>query len=198
MSFTKRGKPGDEPHALFQIAREHYVGARVSFVAGAVFTAQLAMQQCIETAAKAILKSTTPGRKFGGASGHKIRDLLVELAPASKAVAALLSDSDTSRVIEVLERGYNQIRYGEGVLGTDLGGALRAFDTIAGSLLIEAGRVLGYQPGLRLHVGKQTLPAFLWRLALPVRSVEHRTGIRPDDEWLFAEVLIGAEPASFS
>jgi len=141
MSFTANRKPSDEPHALLQIAREHYVGARLSFVGGAASPSQLAMHQCIETAAKASLKATAPGRQFGGPDGHKIRTLLTEVALTRPRVKALLDAPDTSRVVDVLEGGYNQIRYGKGVLGIDLGGTLNAFAVIAWNLLTEPYRL---------------------------------------------------------
>jgi HEPN domain-containing protein len=194
MSFTAYRKPGDEPHALFQVAGEDYVGARLSFVGGAAFPAQLAMQQCVETAAKAVLKSVTPGRQFIGRHGHEIRLLLGELAPARPRIRALLDDRDTGRVLEVLERGYNPIRYGEGILGMELGATLNAFDTIAWNLLTDVGAALGYGTDLNLHVGEQALPSFLWKLKLPVTKVKHhRSG--PDDEWPFAIVSIASPPA---
>jgi len=79
LSFTPIRKPGDEPYALFQIAEEHYVGARLAFVGDALYSAQLLVHQCIETGAKALLKAEKLDRKFHGSSGHALRAFLEEL-----------------------------------------------------------------------------------------------------------------------
>lgn len=192
VSFTPR-KQTDLPHALFLIAREHYVGARVSFVSGALFTAQVAMQQCIEIAAKAMLKLSDPNRKFGGQAGHRICDLLGELAQKSEPIAKLLTARDTSRVIKELDAGYNQIRYGEGILGVELSGTLRAFDVIAGSLLTEARRMLGYRE-LSVSVRVQAMPVFLWRLNLPVLATEYYTPGSEVEPWTTADIVLGSTP----
>jgi hypothetical protein len=191
ISFTKWRKPDDVPHTLFQIAQDHYVGARLCLVGGAAFPAQLAMQQCIETGAKALIMSATPARRFRGQAGHRLRELLGEASTTNPRLATLLTNRDVGAVLSVLEKGYNEIRYGEGVLGMDLGGTLNAFDTIAWRLLSEVGVTLKYERPLALRVAECVLPVFLWRLKLPVIEVLHSTETGEAAEWAAAEVVVG-------
>jgi HEPN domain-containing protein len=104
ISFSPAHAASDREHALFQIAREHYVGARTALVASAAFTAQLAMQQSIETAFKALIVAAEPQRRFGGAKGHRLRDLLNEVAANHSSLAKLFAGDDASRVLDVLGR----------------------------------------------------------------------------------------------
>jgi hypothetical protein len=190
MSFTPWRRREDAPHTLLQIAQEHYVGGRISFVGSAHFPAQAAMQQCIELGAKALLKAKDPNRTFRGPAGHRLRTLLTEAAETHSSLQALLTDAETAGLIGVLDDGYNPIRYGEGVLGVQLGSTLRAFDTIAWILLAQAGRVLGYEKPLNLRMGERVVPIFLWRLGLPVAEVIRRPCSGEAAEWATVEVVI--------
>lgn len=190
MSFVPLRSPEDAPYTLLQIARDQYVGGRVSFVGAAHFAAQVAMQQCIELGAKALLKTRDTNRKFGGPAGHRLRALLNEAAEVHAPLRALLTGSETAGLIGVLDDGYTSIRYGEGVLGVQLGSTLRAFDTIAWTLLAEAGRALRFEKPLSLRMGERVLPIFRWRLELPVVDIIHHSSSGEAAEWATVEVVI--------
>jgi hypothetical protein len=195
ISFTAGGKPEDTPHALFQIAMEHFVGARLAFVGASAFSASVLMQQCIETGTKALLKEATPSRKFSGSKGHELRTLLSEAQGNHPRLSPILGNVDTATVVDVFVAGYNPIRYGEGVLGMDLASTLLAFDTIAWILLAEVGRTLKYNRPLVARVSERTLAAFLWRLAPPVVEVLRLpASAGPEAEWTPVEVILALPP----
>jgi len=190
ISFTVGGKPEDTPHALFQIAIEHFVGARLAFVGSAAFSASVLMQQCIETGTKALLKHATPSRRFSGSKGHALRGMLSEAQGNHPRLAPLLGNVDTCKVVDVFDAGYNPIRYGEGMLGMDLATTLLAFDTIGWILLAEVGQTLKYQRPLVAHVSERTLEAFLWRLTPPVLELIRPPAGTPEAEWARVEVVL--------
>jgi hypothetical protein len=188
ISFHLTPKSEDTPYALHDIARDHYVGARLSFVGSTVFPAHLLMEQCAEVAVKSLLLVSNPQRTFGGRSGHHLRALLREATQLYPSLSVLDGDRDVQTVIDVLEGGYNPVRYGESILGVNLGGFLRAADRLAWVLLAEGGRALRYLTPLSLRVGDAALPSFLWRLRVPVENVRRQTDA--EDEWSVAEVIL--------
>lgn len=198
ISFTACGKPEDTPHALFQIAIEHFVGARLAFVGSSAFSASVLMQQCIETATKALLKHAKPSRRFSGSKGHALRDMLTEALGDHPRLAPLLGGVDSAKVVDVFDAGYNPIRYGEGVLGMELASTLLAFDTIAWLLLAEVGQTLKYERPLVARVSERSLSAFLWRLTPPVLELIRPPAGTPEAEWAGVEVVLAlpAEPAA--
>lgn len=198
ISFTAAGRPEDAPHALFQIAVEHFVGARLAFVGSAGFSASVLMQQCIETGTKALLKHAMPSRTFSGKKGHELRNLLSEAQGNHPRLAPLFASVDTAKVVDVFDAGYNPIRYGEGVLGMDLAGTLLAFDTIGWILLAEVGQTLKYQRPLVARVSERALSAFLWRLTPPVLELIRPPAGTPEADWAGVEVVLAlpADPAA--
>lgn len=113
---------------LFNIARNHYVTARVCLVNGMIESGCLLAQQSIETYLKAIAHATNrSGPKLyyfakkndpsqGGKAriwGHDLPRLVQTLFPHNSALNVLLSDKQMDDFLKELTESYEPMRYGE-------------------------------------------------------------------------------------
>lgn len=109
------GNIKEAQHSLYaMIAREHYVTARVSLGGFRWYSSSLLMEQSIELYVKAFLFYQYKKQTWGkGVAGHKIKNLLISAMGDIAIFKNILENSDYMDLIDDLENGYNDIRFGE-------------------------------------------------------------------------------------
>jgi len=113
---------------LFDIAHNHYVGARVCLINGLTVTGCVLAHQCIETYLKAIARATVKAGKqlyyFSRDSdstqvrkekiwNHDLLKLTTKIAPDNPNLNDILSDDDLTHLLTKLTEAYDSLRYGE-------------------------------------------------------------------------------------
>jgi HEPN domain-containing protein len=127
--------------ALIRMANQHYVMGRVALMQNSLGSAHLLMEQTVELALKAFVKRSDPN-KDTKAYGHRLTKVLAEVSSDHQLLTNLTQDKEAVALIQMLQDGYNQVRYAEASFsfgsepfGVELHRILGAFDRVACSML---------------------------------------------------------------
>lgn len=152
------------------IAREHYVTARVSMISQRWYSAALLMEQSIELYIKAFLFLQYKKRTWkNGSAGHALKDLLKSGEKDIPLFKSILSNAAYADLINDLETGYNDIRFGESSINVSRHKALKIYDVIMYSFITEFAKEAKIKTADQLIVHEQCVKQFTEKLKTSVK-----------------------------
>ena len=138
--FTKKGL-GEIKSVQFSIfaniAREHYVTARISIISHRWYSTALLMEQSIELYIKALLIHKYKKQTWSNKDGHKLRELMEAAQEDIPIFKKILSDAAYMKLIDDLQKGYNDIRFGEAVISVKKHQLLEVYDNLMYDFISE-------------------------------------------------------------
>lgn len=162
--FTKvgLGNVKNVQYALYaSIAREHYVTARISIISQRWYSAALLMEQSIELYIKAFLFYQSKKQTWNNRNGHQLRNLLESAKNDIGIFKNILSNAAYMELIDDLEKGYNDIRFGEAWISVERKKLLNTYDSLMYDFILELFKITNIPNIDTVIVHEQCLEQFL-------------------------------------
>jgi hypothetical protein len=152
---------------LIHMANQHYVMGRIAVMHLSLGSAHLLMQQTLELGLKAFVKRKAPETNTKVYS-HRLTNIFSDVYSDHDLLSALASDPEAMAFMEMLEKGYNVVRYAEASysFGSDPFGVetrklLGTFDRVACSMLRAMHGLTKVYTCTILHVLPPVYPLFI-------------------------------------
>lgn len=151
------------------IAREYYVTARISIISQRYYSAALLMEQSIELYIKAFLFYQYRKQTWNNKNGHKLRELLEGAQNDIPLFKSVLSNATYMELVDDLQKGYNDIRFGESQISVKRHQLLNIYDKLMYDFISEFFAITKI-PGIdTVIVHKQCQEQFLQNLNTKIK-----------------------------
>ena len=150
------------------IAREHYVSARLAIVSSRFYSAGLLMEQSIELHIKALIFLHHGQATWKNRNGHQLRNLLTT-ETGIPLFQEILGNADYMDLIDNLEKGYNDVRFGEAWISIVEDKLLEDYDRLMLEFISAFHQATGIRGTDTIRVGRLCLDKFKHNLKTNIK-----------------------------